>query len=64
MSQEPEFAAAEIARRRAAAKRLRGLFADVAPGEDLADEMIADRRRSTLAEAPEDREPQSSRKKD
>jgi hypothetical protein len=31
-------------RRRAAAERLRGLFAHVAPGRSLADELIADRR--------------------
>ena len=34
----------EVERRRAAAERMRGLFADVAPDRSLVDEMIADRR--------------------
>ena len=34
----------EVERRRAAAERMRGLFADVAPDRSLVDELIADRR--------------------
>jgi hypothetical protein len=34
----------QSAERRAAAKRLRGLFGEVAPGRSLADELIAERR--------------------
>jgi len=33
-----------VKRRRKAAERLRGMFAHVAPGVSLADELIADRR--------------------
>jgi hypothetical protein len=40
----------EIERRRAAAARLRGLFADVAPDNSLVDELIADRRDEAQAE--------------
>jgi len=40
----------EIARRRDAAERLRGLFADLAPGRSLVDELIADRRAEVRAE--------------
>jgi hypothetical protein len=43
----------EIERRRAAAGRLRGLFADVAPDESLVDELIADRRAEARAEGRE-----------
>lgn len=41
---------AEAGRRRAAAARLHGLFADVAPDEKLVDELIADRRVEARAE--------------
>jgi len=44
----------EVERRRAAAERLRGLFADVAPGESLIDDLIADRRTEARAENRED----------
>lgn len=40
----------EAERRRAAAERLRGLFADVAPDRSLVDELIADRRAEARAE--------------
>jgi len=40
----------EVERRRAAAERMLGLFADVAPGVSLADELIADRRAEARAE--------------
>lgn len=45
----------ETERRRAAAARLRGLFADVAPNESLVDELIADRRAEARAEGHEGR---------
>jgi hypothetical protein len=41
----------EVERRRAAAGRMRGLFADVAPDRSLVDELIADRRAEAGAEA-------------
>ena len=40
----------EIERRRAAAERMRGLFADVAPDRSLVDELIADHRAEAVAE--------------
>jgi hypothetical protein len=40
--------------RRAAAERMRGMFAHVAPGVSLADELIADRRAEARAEAQAD----------
>ena len=43
----------EISRRRAAAERMRGLFADVAPDRSLVDELIADRRAEAAAESGE-----------
>lgn len=39
--------ALETAERRAEAKRLRGLFGELAPGRSLADELIAERRAET-----------------
>ncbi len=39
-----------VKRRRAAAEQLRGMFAHVAPGVSLADELIADRRAEVRAE--------------
>jgi hypothetical protein len=38
------------ARRQAAAQRLRGLFADVAPKRSLVDELLAERRAEAQAE--------------
>ncbi len=38
------------AERRCAAKRMRGLFADLAPGRMLAEELIAERRGDARAE--------------
>ena len=43
----------EVERRRAAAERMRGLFADVAPDRSLVDELIADRRAEAAAESDE-----------
>lgn len=40
----------EVERQRIAANRLRGLFADVAPGRSLVDELIAERRAEVRAE--------------
>ncbi|HEU4906261.1 MAG TPA: hypothetical protein VFT19_09125 [Solirubrobacterales bacterium] len=37
-------------RRRAAAEQMRGMFAHVAPGVSLADELIADRRAEVRSE--------------
>jgi hypothetical protein len=53
MAQIAKLTDSEIERRRAAALRLRGLFADVAPGESLVDELIADRRAEARAEGRE-----------
>ena len=44
----------EVERRRAAAERMHGLFADVAPGRSLVDELIANRRAEAQAEDRED----------
>jgi len=60
MAQAAKLAKSEIERRRAAAQRLSGLFADVAPGESLVDELIADRRSEVPAE---DREDEARRRK-
>lgn len=43
----------EAAARRAAAERMRGMFADVAPERSLVDEVIADRRVEARAESDE-----------
>ena len=43
-------ARSEEERRRQAAERMRGLFADLAPGRNLSDELIADRRAEAQAE--------------
>lgn len=40
----------EVERRRKAAERMRGLFADLAPGRSLSDELIAERRAEARAE--------------
>jgi hypothetical protein len=53
MAQATKLTDSEIERRRAAASRLRGLFADVAPDESLVDELIADRRAEARAERRE-----------
>jgi len=39
-----------LANRRAAIERTRGMFAHLAPGESLADQLIADRRAEVHAE--------------
>lgn len=44
----------EVERRRAAAERMHGLFADVAPGRSLVDELIVGRRAEARAEDRED----------
>lgn len=53
MAQTAKLTDSETERRRTAAARLRGLFADVAPGESLVDELIADRRAEAQAEGRE-----------
>jgi hypothetical protein len=45
---------ADVERRRAAAERVRGMFAHVAPGRSLVDELIAERRAEARAEDLED----------
>jgi len=51
----------EVERRRAAAERMLGLFADVAPGRSLVDELIANRREEARAEDREDEEARQRR---
>jgi hypothetical protein len=53
MAQATKLTSAEIERRREAAARLRGLFAEVAPDSSLVDELIADRREEAQAEGRE-----------
>lgn len=53
MAQATKLTDAEVERRREAAARLRGLFADVAPESSLVDELIADRRAEARAEGRE-----------
>lgn len=53
MAQAAKLTSSEIDRRREAAARLRGLFADVAPDNSLVDELIADRRAEAQAEGRE-----------
>jgi len=53
MAQATKLTDGEIERRRAAAERLRGLFADVSPDRSLVDELIADRRAEARAEGRE-----------
>ena len=53
MAQATKLTNSEIDRRRAAAQRMRGLFADVAPDRSLVDELIADRRAEAKAEGRE-----------
>jgi hypothetical protein len=50
MAKAREMTESQSAERRAAAKRLRGLFREVAPGRSLADELIAERRAEARAE--------------
>jgi hypothetical protein len=45
----------ETERRRAAAERMRGMFANLAPGRSLVDELIAERRAEARLEDQEDR---------
>src|SRR3954452_14366299 len=53
MARATKLTKSEVDRRRAAAERMRGLFADVAPGRSLVDELIADRRAEAAAEGRE-----------
>jgi hypothetical protein len=53
MAQATKLTKAEVERRRAAAERMRGLFADVAPDRSLVDELITDRRAEAAAESGE-----------
>lgn len=50
MARATKLTRTEVERRRAAAERMRGLFADVAPDRSLVDELIADRRAEAAAE--------------
>lgn len=50
MARATKLTKSEVERRRAAAERMRGLFADVAPDRSLVDELIADRRAEAAAE--------------
>ncbi|HEX6780533.1 MAG TPA: hypothetical protein VF125_00730 [Solirubrobacterales bacterium] len=51
MAQATKLTKSEIERRRAAAERMRGLFAEVAPDRSLVDELIADRRAEAATES-------------
>jgi hypothetical protein len=51
-----------VQRRRAAAQQMRGMFAHVAPGVSMADELIADRRAEVRAEERADAERRSGRR--
>jgi hypothetical protein len=53
MAQATKPTKSEVRRRRAAAERMQGLFADVAPDRSLVDELIADRRAEAEAESRE-----------
>lgn len=50
MAQTVKSTESQRARRRAAAERMHGMFAHVAPGENLVDELISDRRAEARAE--------------
>jgi hypothetical protein len=54
MAQATQAGKPTAAQRRAAAEKVRGIFANVAPGVSLADELIADRRAEALAELQSD----------
>jgi hypothetical protein len=51
MAQATDTGKSTETQRRAAAERMRGMFAHVAPGVSLADELIADRRAEARADA-------------
>lgn len=53
MARVTKLTKSEVERRRAAAERMRGLFADVAPDRSLVDELISDRRAEAAAEGGE-----------
>ncbi len=53
VAQATKLTSSEIERRREAAARMRGLFAEVAPDDSLVDELIADRRAEARAEGHE-----------
>lgn len=50
MAQATKAAKSTVKQRRAAAERTRGIFAHLAPGVSLADELIAERRAEAQAE--------------
>jgi hypothetical protein len=54
MTQATKVAKSTAKQRREAAERTRGLFAHLAPGLSLSDELIADRRADAQAEARAD----------
>lgn len=60
MARATKLTKSEVERRRVAAERMRGLFADVAPDRSLVDELIADRR---VEAAAEDRESAARRRR-
>jgi hypothetical protein len=51
MAHATKLTKSEVERRRAAAERMRGLFADVAPDRSLVEELITDRRAEAAAES-------------
>jgi hypothetical protein len=53
MTEAAKHPRSETERRRRAAERMRGLFADLAPGHNLSDELIAERRAEARAENQE-----------
>ncbi|HEX4464537.1 MAG TPA: hypothetical protein VH042_07860 [Solirubrobacterales bacterium] len=53
MAQVTKLTGAEVERRREAAARLRGLFADIAPDNSMVDDLIADRRAEAQTEGRE-----------
>lgn len=53
MAHAGKSARSEVERRREAAERMRGMFAHLAPGQNLSDELIADRRVEAKAETRE-----------
>jgi hypothetical protein len=55
-------AARDRSARLAAAERMHGLFADVAPGRSLVDELIADRRAEAAAESRDEAESRARRR--
>lgn len=53
MAHATKSARSELERRRKAAERMRGMFSHLAPGRNLSDDLIADRRAEAEAETRE-----------